>query len=335
MRFLATEEPLEVSKSVRLFQTKVQQGCSNIGGFSEGSTCWNAAFGYWSHFQKWKRADGTDRYWNTFGFQTDNLRKRIIVEINPPVLNMYKGMQGVLAKGDDKSNWIFHRGRLSIPGRHISEEDFDSQSRLERVVVNCSDGRQISCFPIAMLDQDPTVVQDQILRYINECRKVRHFYMYGQQIAEDEDKTLEVESEAALNPELTSSYLMPSQKAKIIERKHAVVWNALTAILMELDLKHTNERIGRWGPDLIAIENNVLFEIKITTDASDIQRALGQLLLYEALLDRKTRKVIVIPGHLPTHVHSVLKSMYIEFLYFRENNGKPYFSIEDVQSLFD
>src|SRR5204863_429670 len=77
------------------------------------------------------------------------------------------------------------------------------------------------------------------------------------------------------------------------------------------------------GPDLRTRRDpRVLFEIKSELEASDLQRGLGQLLLYEAMLEMKHSKVLVLPNEPPGEVEKPLSKMGIQIVKFSRAGGK-------------
>ncbi|WP_369720154.1 hypothetical protein AB8Z38_23500 [Bradyrhizobium sp. LLZ17] len=217
----------------------------------------------------------------------------MIVEINPPHGARIKAMQGVIATAPDGSRWILHGGRMSILRAHISEDQFDRSSSMKRVDVRFSDGSIAKYLPVANIDTSFRMLQDQMWAFVAECRRVRVHYSLGAAAAKQDQAVLNAEKSF---PEPVGSYHVGPQAARKVKRQHGPVWHALVALLDGLNVRHSNSRVGRWGPDLRTIGNTpILFEIKVTPDASDIQRGIGQLFLYEKLLGRSHRKILVLP----------------------------------------
>ena len=315
----AIEKRRSVRRSISDLRQSFSSGSQNISGLSD-TTYWHPRLGIWGHFRVWKRQDGSDRYWNPFGIVPHLPRKNIIVEINPPPNARLWNMQGVLARTEDRKRWLFHKGRMSIPGRVISEVDFAEVTNLSKCTVTYSDHHSTECYPVANIDAAHSTLQKQIASFVRECQRIRLHYQFGEQVAEQERRILEAE---ARSPELTDSYRVGPIDARIIQRRHGKVWHALTKAVSSSRRMHTNQRVGRWGPDLVTCDDKtpVLFEIKVGITAADLQRAVGQLFLYEKLLDGRYRKVLVIPKELSKPLASAVQNLDIEILTFRFRNN--------------
>lgn len=125
--------------------------------------------------------------------------------------------------------------------------------------------------------------------------------------------------------------------ARTAERRHADIWHALVKELDALDVKHANSRFGRYGPDLLAQSSGapLLFEIKADATASDIQRALGQLQLYEHLGGQPCRKIMVLPEAPGRPIAKALAALDIEMLLFTRRGTAVRFDRPAVRKLVD
>ena len=316
---LAIEKQQSVRRSIKDLHQAFAKHSRQISGLRD-TTYWHNSLGIWSHFRVWKRKDGSDRYWNAFGTVPHLLRKNIIVEINPPPKARFRNMQGVLARTNRGTRWLLHKGQMSISGRNISEADFAAVTNLSGCTVTYSDHESIECYPVANIDDAPKTLQKQIASFVRECQRIRLYYQFGEHVAERERKILEAE---ASSPELTDQYRVGPRDAQEIERRHGKVWHALTVAVNSLGRKHTNQRVGGWGPDLVTCDDKipVLFEIKVGITAADLQTAVGQLFLYEQLLDGHYRKVLVIPEKLSQPLASAIQNLDIEVLTFQVRNN--------------
>ena len=163
-------------------------------------------------------------------------------------------------------------------------------------------------------------MQEQIGSFVRQCHRGRFYYQFGEEIAERETTILQAE---ASSPELTGAYHVGPRGPQNIERRHGKVWHALTAALDSLGRKHTNQRVGGWGPDLVTCDGKrpVLFEIKVSITAADLQTAIGQLFIYEQLLGNNYRKVLVIPEKLSQPLASAVQNLKLEILTFNQRNN--------------
>ena len=125
-------------------------------------------------------------------------------------------------------------------------------------------------------------------------------------------------AEALSSPERQGAYSLPPLPARAAERRHADIWHALVKEVDALDIKHANSRFGRYGPDPFAQAPKapLLFEIKTDATASDIQRALGQLQLYEHLGGQACRKIMVLPEAPDAPIARALSAFGIQLLLF-------------------
>ncbi|MDB5691647.1 MAG: hypothetical protein JWO81_710, partial [Alphaproteobacteria bacterium] len=94
------------------------------------------------------------------------------------------------------------------------------------------------------------------------------------------------------------------------------VWRALADGLDKLKIKHTNGRVGAYGPDLrCASPKRLLFEIKTDCSPASVYEAVGQLFLYEKILQEQFQKIAVLPetGLCP-ELGAAVKSLGIDVL---------------------
>jgi hypothetical protein len=120
-------------------------------------------------------------------------------------------------------------------------------------------------------------------------------------------------------PELLGDHRVPGRAGYLARRRHAEVWHALHALLVDANVHPHNTRVGRLGPDLLTKKRpRVLFEIKSEGDAQSIQTGIGQLFLYSQLLDNGPLvKVLVLP-HKPRHEIAVaIEALGIRCLFYR------------------
>ena len=315
---LAMENKQSVRRAVKDWHRCFAEHSEKIRGLKD-TTYWHEHLGIWGHFGQGQRRDGSDRYWNVFGIARRSLRKNIVVEINPSPGAKLGNMQGVLATTKFGSRWLLHKGQMRVPDQHISKADFAAVTRLSTCTVIYTDDENLECYPVAKIDSDPGTLQEQIASFVRECDRIRFYYKFGKKIAERETTILQAE---ASSPELTSTYHVGPRGTQQIERRHGKVWRALTAALDSLGCKHTNQRVGGWGPDLVTCggTTRVLFEIKVSITATDLQTAIGQLFIYEQLLGNSYRKVLVIPEKLSQPLASVVQNLQLEILTFNQQN---------------
>ncbi|UFN51598.1 hypothetical protein LPC08_25375 (plasmid) [Roseomonas sp. OT10] len=301
----AMEGAADVRSAVRDWKARFAEGAARRPGAED--ILLHPDLGLWGHFGSWR-----GRMVNTFGARHDEPGGNRVVEINPPNEGIAPGLQGVLARDAAGRRWVLHKGRMSVPERRISTAEFARLSRTRPVGVRFSDGSEVACHPVADLDAPAGDVQRRMAAYVAECRRVRDIVALGEVAA---DRNEAVERAERSFPELRGSYEVGAQDARTAHRHHADVWHALVAELDALEVRHGNGRVGRWGPDLRTIGGGaVLFEIKVAATAADLQTAVGQLFLYEKLLEEPHRKVAVLPAGDLGRVEELLASLNVEIL---------------------
>ena len=317
----AIEAPAAIHASMDQFERKFSAGGRLIAGLGNGAI-WQDRFGIWGHFSESGRRTPPDKYWNVFGQQRTRLRQNMLVEINPPGSGKNLNRQGVLASDDRGHRWLLHQGRLHPRGMRITEDKFDAVATSRRMKVRYADGTVAACHPVTDLDKPADQVQHDVAAFVDLCARVRVHYQVGAAAREMLERINA--AEASSSPERHGAYSLPPLPARTAERRHADIWHALVKELDALDIKHANSRFGRYGPDLLAQTPNdpLLFEIKVDATASDIQRALGQLQLYERLGGKACRKIMVLPEAPNASIARALSALGIELLLFsRQGNA--------------
>lgn len=251
------------------------------------------------------------------------IRDNMIVEINPPLRGIPGGVQGVIARDKSGNRWLLHGGRLHPKQVRITETDFDAVYNKPRSEVVFSDGTSRGYHVVANIDSSALKLQHDIAEFVGECHRIRTFYVRGTDEAKLDSNVDRVELSL---PESLQPYTRGAQDEKTIERKHAKIWHALTKYLNKRGISHTNERVGRWGPDLRTVKSpHVLFEIKADMEASDLQRGLGQLLLYEAMLGCRHAKILLLPARPPRELAEPISKMGVNIVTFGIKGGTVVF----------
>ena len=293
---------------------------------------WQERFGTWAHFSRSQPAKRDGHYWNPFGRIPSVFGSNMVVEINPPKQGINTNVQGVIARAPDNSCWVLHGGRLHPSSKRIKEKEFDRVIESSRESVWFSNGLVKGYHPVANLELDADDVQEQIANFVINCEKVRHSYVGKPEAAEQDDRV--ASAEKASSPERGGQYEVGPQAAKIVVKKHADVWHALTATLDKRGIEHSNGRVGKYGPDLRTIaEPYVLFEIKTELTTSDVQKAIGQLFFYEKLLNKMHKKVLVLPDQPNLETGKALKALGLSILRYQKRGRSIDFDSNDVKRL--
>lgn len=316
----AIETAAAIHASMEVFEHKFSAGAHVIAGLGHGAI-WQERLGVWGHFSESGRRTPPEKYWNVFGQQPMRLRQNMLVEINPPGSGKNLNRQGVLATDNRGHRWLLHQGRLHPRGIRITEDMFDAVATARRVNVRYADGTIASCHSVADLDRPAGQVQNDVAAFVDLCARVRVHYQLGDAARKMLERINAAESSSS--PERQGAYALPSMPARTAERRHADIWHALVKELDALGIQYANSRFGRYGPDLFAqtLQDTLLFEIKADATASDIQRALGQLQLYEHLGGQLCRKIMVLPEAPPDPIARALSALGIELLLFERRGA--------------
>lgn len=311
---VAVEGLNEIRAAVTVWENKFKSDAEPKKGFS-GTVWWHSAIGTWGHFTT---LPNKSNYWIPFGRSSNRFRETMIVEINPPIKGR-RHVLGVVATDSADRLWILHRGRLHPKDVRVTEKMFDAVYDGQRATVRFSDGASREYHPVTCLDGNASDLQSDLSEFVGACQIIRTYYTQGEVAAALEKQVEEAERG---NPESDQPYTRSAQDAQVIERRHGKVWKSLSAHLERMSIEHSNSRVGRWGPDLVTLEApNVLFEIKCDIQASDIQRGLGQLLLYESMLNKPYRKVLLVPERPNSDIIQHLAALKIEVSVYKANGG--------------
>jgi hypothetical protein len=289
MKLLAVEDRQQISRAIQEWSTKFAEGAeefrlSGLDGY------WHPDLGVWGAFRSKTNVTKIGSYWNLFGRIP---KSNMVVEVNPPRFGINTNVQGLVAKDLSGERWILHQGRLHPPGRRITGSMFDAATVRKRVPVAFSDGRVVQYHIVASLDADSRPVQTRTASFVSDCESVRQRYLADVALTENLSDISVIEG---LFPETPGSYVIGAQKAKTVVKRHPHVWHKLKEKLQAGGVQCSNGRVERWGPDLRTLSKRpVLFEIKSDDGAPELQRAVGQLLLYEKLLKGPHLKVLVYP----------------------------------------
>jgi hypothetical protein len=328
----AVETKSSIHACIELFETHFAAGSEKIYGLPDGAF-WQPRHGVWGHFSESGKRRPPSKYWNVFGLHPSRLRQNIVVEINPPGAGKHAGRQGVVATDKDGDRWILHQGRLHPKGTRITEAMFDEVVQTPRWQVHYMDGSTLSCHPVANLDAHTDVALQQVAAFVRLCMRTRVHHQVGP-VQSEFLKNVETR-EGPSHPETAGSYDRSSTPATVAEKRHADNWRALTTKLNEWKVDHSNARIGRYGPDLLAFRNDkrTLFEIKSDATASDIHGATGQLKLYETLGGKPCRKVMVLPNAPSKPIAGALAKLEIEVLLFDRQGKVISFDAEKLKAV--
>lgn len=316
IRMKAVETKSQVTNAIKKWSSAFRQLGTTDHGF-DAAVIWVEKLGIWLGTRSNSTADGY-RYSNALGTTLGGRELRnLAVEVNPPEHGAPPGrFQGVVAIDRHGLLWILHRGELNVGLRRVNLKEHRSiaaASRFEIVEVEYDDGGLQECYPVARLSDDALETVSDTKRFIDLCQTVRT-------LVNDGTEEAEVQKDAGLFEEPNGPYTLGPQGAKQVERVHAAVCQALKDDLLLKGFSLASERVGSLGPDLYTngASPRILFEIKTSNGASDILKAVGQLIVYEKLLKEPYRKTIVIPNGVSQRHRTLLESLDIEIIDFEE-----------------
>lgn len=291
----AIEKKAEVSATLKAWRHAFEDGAEVIGTMGSQPVSWHERLEIWGLFGQTQGKKHTGRSWNAFGQRPQAFRSNIIVEINQPPHGIDTNLQAIFALDGQGRRWLLHQGRMSVAGSRVTEANFIAATGLKPSTVRFSDGSSSEYHKVADLQAAPAVVQESIAAFVARCGQARLVKTAGKQIVDG--ATAIAKWEHGLSPEQTGDYEVAPRGSTVARRIHGEVWRALAAEMKRRSVPHSNDRVGRHGPDMFTYGNGpkVLFEIKTGHGAQDIFTAVGQLQIYERLLKSSYRRMLVLP----------------------------------------
>lgn len=329
-KLTALEGKAEISKAVTLWEQKFAKNANPVEGL--GGTVWyHEGLGLWGHFGRTRLGSGGN-YWNPFGRDARSFRSNMVVEINPPGAGIKPGVQGVIARDSSGARWLLHQGRLHPASHRITEAEFDAVAGGQRATVAFSDGTSADYHPIANLESPPELVTKQTADFVALCSRVRNHYVVGPEGAAN-DKLISDIIMGESSPERDGQYHIGAMPERIATKWHARVWNALVKELNSAGVAWRNGRLGKLGPDLVVESHRLLFELKVSADATSVQTAVGQLYLYATLLPHPFMRVFVSPPVSNDSLKKALKTLGIRHLTFTVSGNAIHFDHKHLLAL--
>lgn len=325
--FTAIEDMEKVRSAVSEWEVKFKKHSEPCTGPKGRTARLHPELGLWGSFGPGYSPSGLRGYWNVFG----RMPRQITVEVNPSYRAISQNVLGLVARAPDGDRWILHRGRLHGTTR-VDPEMFVQASKLKPVPVRFRGLPTTKYFLVANVDASWSELQQQMSAYVAECDAVRQHFSINKKFAEEERDVFSAEE--GLFPEASGNYSVRSQPERTNTRTHGSIWKALAAELAKRKVKHSNGRVGRFGPDMRTIgKAPILFEIKTSSAASQVHEGVGQLHLYEAFLGKKHKKVLVLPSAPGRQVIDALSTLGITIVHYRLNGRQPRFDTECLRAL--
>ena len=318
----ALERDSDIRDMAATWQKAFRQGADVIGKMDGNDVLWHGRLGIWGAFSKTRGKANIIRDWNPFGRHPRDFRSNMIVEINQPPSGIDRNIQAVFARDERGKNWLLRQGRMSVTGMRVTEADFIAATGLEPTTVTFSDGSTGEYHKVANLSAPAAVVQQNLAAFVAHCARARLVKLAnGEQLA---DLAHIHEWEHGLSPEVTGDFDIAPRDGAKGSRVHGEIWKVLQAELKSRGVPHSNDRVAQYGPDLYTFGTGpkVLFEIKSRCGAHDIFEGVGQLHIYERLLGKSYRKVLVVPEGMRKALEGPLSNLKIDTVEFRRQGGK-------------
>ncbi len=313
--FTALEKQAEIRDAIATWKAKFAENSQPLR-ITRGVAHWQERLGIWGFFgQSTSRPSGLPRPWNPFGLIPERFRENITVELNPPRKGPSTNVHGVIALDANGHRWILHKGAMAASAGYITNAKFEAVTSLRQETVSFGNGSSFNFYPVADLDASATSLQDGIAAYVLECHRIRTLYREGMSFAARQRPILDAEK--GFNIENTEEYDIGAHVGGTAMKRHAHVVNNLAALFDELNVKYSNERIGRYGPDIHTTEGRrVLFEVKSDYGPTSVYGGIGQLFVYERLLEEPYQKVLVLPNRPNADLQAAIDSLKIDCLIF-------------------
>jgi hypothetical protein len=296
---------------------------------SKTSVFWVEGAGVWIKPRVDPEAYGG--HWNGLGVElTSHALRNELAQVNPPLSGSPPGSnQGVIAIDEGGVVWVLRRSRLAIAGRKLELDDFPliaERLGIEPVIVKYQNGSTMRCYPVAPLG-DPNATLASTRRFVDLCRLARTNTFDGAEAAEIDQRVFGFEEPAG-------TYTIPARGPVEANRFHHDVCEALKSSLTERDFTHTNAKFGLLGPDLYTVGKGtpMIFEIKTGNIADDVLKAVGQLFVYEKLIGKACRKVMILPAGIRNSNRDLVNSLGIAVVDYA---WEPTISFDWPRAFFD
>jgi len=269
MNLVAVENETEVASAVAELVTKFSAGADT----TYPKSIWRPELGVCARFSRLSRTSDQRTYYNVFATSRERFEDHIVVEINPPRHGHNAQYQGMVARDANGHIWLAHRGGLATRRARITKEQFLQATRSHTATVTFSDSSTAKCALVCRLTYPSEKVQSDIADFVYDCKRIRRQKEDSSSIVRVYDAVDAFEGR--FTPESAQSYLLPPRDAKGVEKFHAQIVYRLAEILRSLKIDNSNDRVGRYGPDLYAAgPPSVLFEVKSNKSAGSVQQAI-------------------------------------------------------------
>jgi hypothetical protein len=318
--YKALESPREVADALVTWKKSFGTDAKRLSWGSR-KVLWHEQLGVWGYFGETERPDGSTREWNVFGEVPRAFKRNMVVEINPPRGGVNLNLQGVFATDNRGRRWLLHQGRMSVPDKRIKQSDFATLTGFQPIEVRFASGVTRGFHQVACLDFSARRLQREVAAFVQTCAQVRAQFIAPPRLANAIKKLPALDH--SLTPEKGGTYKTAAKGPANARRRHADVWEALVDELGRRKIECFNTRMKGYGPDLFTLEKPlVLFEIKTTPNPGSIFAGIGQLHIYEQLLQETFRKVLVVPEGISQTLATGLNALGLETISYRWKGAK-------------
>lgn len=290
----------EIAKCQKLFEKTMKKALSKhevlVIGFQGGKIENNEVYYNKNLWYSTSLLDGEifkiPRYWNAFGLgKRKGGNQIIIVEINPPVSGVNKGVGGLFAK-DEKtnSNFILHRGIIGGGRRGIGKSAFRNKGDLNWKDVYDDNGKHEEAILIGSLSS-----QGLLAKVLDFVKKVDRFKK-GAIDGTISKFSGSLEDNLSFDPEYFGRKKGKRKSEFEYESNHGLIVTELKKIIQKtIGPKHVifNNRLVDLGVQKLG-KTQKLFEIKTSADRQSIYTGIGQLMFHSAG-NSKIEKILVLP----------------------------------------
>jgi len=243
------------------------------------------------------------------------------VEINaPPVPGDHNRLSAIAVDEGGglhllRQGWL--RGRRPAPD--IREPEFADSTGLSPIDVGATGRAALRrWFLVASISDAPDRIRRSTAEFAELCWAART--PIGAHLGSDAQGEEDAAGEVAGGEEFAGSYWMPARPAtdaKLVEKMHALVWQALATALGRAVPYRKWRRAGGYSVDMEVAPVDgalLLVEIKTGCGASDLHTGVGQLQLYRQLFPslRGHRAVLLVDSDPPAAVHRAITALGIE-----------------------
>jgi len=201
---IAVTQKNEISKCQKILESSLKKALINReylrigrpGGSFENDVYYGE--GLWYSYQFLDEDEvAIPRHWNGFGLgKREDGNQIIVVEINPPIKDSTRQVQGLFAKSEHKSSYyLLHRGRIGGGREGIGKSAFEAWYRGLWVEVYRTDGFVDEAILVAELESEDFI--EQIKHFVEEVDQFKKEVTIGSpgRSPQTDDKNLKFDPE--------------------------------------------------------------------------------------------------------------------------------------------